>query len=522
VRRIAIVVSCVALTAAASAGAQVKKRTTYEDMQLFSQVFNQLRVNHPDSLDTHELIIAAIRGMLSEADPHSYVVSATSLVPEKEEAFRNGKLYPVPIEFAMLQGAPVVVSVAAGSSAAREDILPGDELVAIDSAAVDVQSTSELAAVLAGPKRSRTRLRLERRRSDGTYATFERMITREKVAEASGVPAAFMLDGRTGYVRVTTFENEKVADDLHAALGRLEKSGLERLVLDLRDNGGGLVTQASKIAGEFLPKGDVVYTASGRKADILDTGRVSRSFFSSQRRYPIVVLINRGTASAAELVAGALQDHDRALIVGQRSFGKSLLMRPFPLTEGSTVIMVIGQLQTPCGRAVQRQYRGRYRQSYYRLAGADRDTASRPSCKSSGGRTLYGGGGIEPDLVLDAAGPSPAWASRIGEEALFLKWTGGHVSASPAAYPSLATLAAHPAAAPGAVKDFRTFASKQGVEIPEGSGIDAWLEHVIAERVALLKWGDEGYYRMAAVLDDDVQEAVRAFDKAGALLALHQ
>src|SRR6185503_2269879 len=148
--------------------------------------------------------------------------------------------------------------------------------------------------------------------------------------------------------------------------------------------------------------------------------------------------------------------------------------------------------------------------------------ASRPSCKSSGGRTLYGGGGIEPDLVLDEGGASPAWASRISEEALFLKWTGGHVSASPNAYPSLATLAAHPTAAPGAVKDFRAFAMKQGVDIPEGSRIDEWLEHVIAERVALVKWGDEGYYRMAAVLDDDVQAAVRAFDKASALLALHQ
>jgi len=148
VRGIAIGVIA-AVTASTSVGAQVKKRTTYEDMQMFSQVFNQLRVNHPDSLDTHELIIAAIRGMLSQADPHSYVVSATSLVPEKEEAYRSGKLYPVPIEFAMLQGAPVVVSVAAGSAAAREDILPGDELVAIDSAAVDVQSTTELSAVLA-------------------------------------------------------------------------------------------------------------------------------------------------------------------------------------------------------------------------------------------------------------------------------------------------------------------------------------------------------------------------------------
>src|SRR5205085_9524459 len=122
---------------------------------------------------------------------------------------------------------------------------------------------------------------------------------------------------------VTTFMGDKIADDLHSALERLENSGMQRLILDLRGNGGGRVDEAKRIAGEFLPRGAVVYTASGRKTEVTDTGRVQRSFWRSERKYPIAILVDEGTASAAELVAGALQDHDRALIVGRTTFGKS-------------------------------------------------------------------------------------------------------------------------------------------------------------------------------------------------------
>src|SRR5476651_2636992 len=218
-----------------------------------------------------------------------------------------------------------------------------------------------------------------------------------------------MMDSGTGYVRVTTFMGEKVADDLHAALDRLEKMGMQRLVLDLRDNGGGSVSEAARVAGEFLPRGTVVYTASGRKAEITDTGRVQRSFWRSERRYPIVVMVNAGTASASELVAGALQDHDRATIVGRPTFGKSLLMRGFPMSDGSVLVLVIGHVRTPCGRIVQRQYHSLSRVDYYRMARAERDTAGRPSCKTDGGRTVYGGGGIYPDVQLADAAPAPRW-----------------------------------------------------------------------------------------------------------------
>ncbi|PYO94272.1 MAG: hypothetical protein DMD60_14680 [Gemmatimonadetes bacterium] len=231
----------------------IRKRTAYEDLQMFSQVLNQIRVNHPDSIDTHDLFMAAVRGMVHAADPHSYVLPATRLVPEKEAAMRAGKLYPVPIAFAFYGGSPVVVSVAPGSEAAKLDILPGDELVAVDSQPVQAESAEELDISLAGPKGSTTKLSLQRRRLDGSVVTVDRSAMRERAEETTAVPSAFMLHAQVGYIRLTTFANDKAADDLHAALGRLEGRGMTRLVLDLRDNGGGSVAEAARVAGEFLP-----------------------------------------------------------------------------------------------------------------------------------------------------------------------------------------------------------------------------------------------------------------------------
>src|SRR4051812_12414850 len=189
----------------------LRPRTTAEDLMMFSQVLNQIRVNHPDSLDMHELFMAAIEGMIHAADPHSFVIPAIRLNPAKATAFREGKLYPVPVNFRLVDGAPVVVSVEPGSKAAEQDILIGDELVAIDGRAVDAASTTELEIGLAGAKNTPVTLGLERRRIDGSLARVDRIVRRERVDEATAVPAAFMLDPQTGYVRITTFVSDKVA-----------------------------------------------------------------------------------------------------------------------------------------------------------------------------------------------------------------------------------------------------------------------------------------------------------------------
>jgi len=489
----------------------IRKRTTYEDLQLFGQVLNQIRVNHPDSIDSHELFLAAVEGMVRAADPHSYVVPAVRLNGAKAEALEKGKLHPVPITFTFVGGSPVVVSVASGTQARQLGILPGDELVAVEGRPVVGRSPFELDVELSGEKKSIARLTFERLRDDGTTVRLERAVKRERAEEETAVPVATLLDSLTGYARVTTFMGERVADDLHAALDRLEKRGMRRLLLDLRDNGGGSVAEAAAVAGEFLPRGTVVYTADGRKPEITDTGRVKRSFWRSERRYPIVVLVNAGTASASELVAGALQDNDRALIAGRPTFGKSLLMRGFPMSDGSVLVLVVGHVRTPCGRVVQRQYRSVTRRDYYRLARSERDTVGRQSCRTVAGRTVYGGGGIYPDLVLADRPPTPRWAGRIAEQQMLLAWSGRYVDAHAATLSDLGAFATHelPAAA---LADFRAFAEKQGVVVPVDG--DALLRDMLATSIAYARWGDAGEYEVIARRDPAVQEAAKGFAKA--------
>lgn len=505
--------------AATSLAAQVTRpRSTYEDLQMFSQVLNQIRVNHPDSIESHAMFMAAVEGMVRAADPHSYVIRAERLSPEKQREYQAGRLHPVPIEFRYVGDQPVVASVAPGTAAARQDILPGDVLVGVDGQPVTATSAFELEIALAGARNSIARLRFERERADGSLVELERAVKRERAEESTAVPAAFMLDAQTGYVRVTTFANEKAAEDLHAALGTLERAGMQRLVIDLRANGGGMVDEAARVASEFLPDNAVIYHSAGRKAELSKTVRVNHSFLRPGGRvYPLLVMVDEGTASASEIVAGALQDHDRALIVGRPTFGKSLLMQGFPMTDGSVIVLVIGHVNTPCGRVIQRQYRGIGRREYYRLAHAARDTVGRPSCRTDGGRTVYGGGGIYPDVVLAEPANAPLWLARLQEQDVVTRW----INTWLAAHPELGTveaLSANPVLPTGALADFRAFATRQGLPAPDGAENDTRLTRELLLELAGTKWGPAGYYRLAAVLDPQVREAVAQFPRAGELL----
>ena len=489
----------------------VRQWTTYEDLQLFSQVLSELKLNHPDSLETHTLVMSAIEGMVHAADPHSFVIPAVRLNAAKEAQYREGKLVPIPVEFIEVRGAYVVAGAASGSEAERLDILPGDRLVAIDSAPVRAESVVELDLALSGAPKTTTLLTLERRRLDGSAVRLDRRVTRRSPDDESAVPAVFMLDKQTGYIRITTFLSDRAADDLHTALGTLDHQGMQRLLLDLRDNGGGSIKEAAHVAGEFLPKGMLIYTSEGRKKDIVDTGRVSRSFFATRAKYPLVVMIDGGTASASELVAGALQDHDRAVIVGRPSFGKALLMIPIAMSDGSSLMMVVGHVRTPCGRIVQRSYRGSTLRDYYEGAWSVRDTTGLPSCKTDAGRTVYGGGGIVPDIMLPTPLGLPPWLERIAEDRLVLQWVGSYLDAHGAEYTTLDNFAAAPTLPPAAIANFRTFVASHGDSAATGDDADRRLNRILAMAVANGKWGESGYYRVAAVLDPDVTTASHAF-----------
>jgi carboxyl-terminal processing protease len=332
----------------------------------------------------------------------------------------------------------------------------------------------------------------------------------------TAVPVAVMLDSITGYVRITSFENQKVDEDMRDAMGRLEKIGMRRLLLDLRDNGGGLVDEAANVAGEFLPRGATIYTTEGRRESLKKTYKVPRSFWRRESNTPVVVLVNRGTASASELLAGALQDHDRALIVGRPTFGKALLMQALPLTDGSLMMLVIGHVRTPCGRVVQRQYRGVRHADYLRDAAAERDTTGRPSCRTPAGRVLFGGGGIFPDIVLDHPHPTPLWLARLNERDLLTKWAGAYLAQTRA--PDRIEAYLDESALPrGGVAEFRVFARANGAELLEGADTDALLRRELLAILARVKLGEAAYYRVMLRDDPWMGRSIQAFERASLL-----
>ena len=489
-------------------GSPLRTRTVYEDLQMFTGVLNQIRVNHPDSMDSHAVIIAAIRGMLGEMDPHSYVLVARPLVAEKLDELQKGRLVPVPVTFRFVGGSIVVAGVVPGSSAARAGVIAGDELIAIEGKPVDAESAEELDLILSGPKGVPVRLTVERQLSDGTRRSSTHTIKRERPAETTAVPAAFMLAPGTGYIRITTFVGEKIADDVQSALSRLDREGLARLVVDLRDNGGGDVKAAADVASLFLPPGAVVYSQEGRKSELNDTVKVKRGFFGgSPRSFPVALLVNEGTASASELVAGALQDHDRATIVGRPTFGKSLVMRAFPLPDGSLLWMVVGRMRTPCGRVIQREYHGVTLREYYRLAAAARDTAGRPSCTTPAGRRVFGGGGIYPDRVLEARAARDPWIARLDESLVVMKWVAGYLGQHPGFKDQRTATIASLKLPEGALADFRAFAEREGVAVPAGDEADRVLTRQLVVYLADSAWGESAAYQILALMDPEVAAA---------------
>jgi carboxyl-terminal processing protease len=513
--RIRLVATAIA-TAAATAAAQqpapkgTRARTLAEDLQLFSQVLNQIRVNHPDSLDTHLAMMAAIEGMVRATDPHSFVIPAIRLDSARQRALEDGKLATIPIEFTYANGGAFVVSVAPGSKAATQDIRRGDELLAVDGKRIDAGSSDELRIALAGQKGSSAVLRFERRRHDGSVAAIDRTVKREDGKDEPAIAGARLLDATTGYVRILTFASTKVAEQTDDALRTLERAGMQRLILDLRDNGGGIVEEAANVAGAFLPKGAVVYTSTGRKETLNKTERVSRSFWRRERAYPIVVLVNEGSASASELVAGALQDHDRALIVGRPTFGKALMMQGVPLTDGSLMMLVVGHVKTPCGRMVQRDYKNQRYRDYLRDAGAMIDTTGRPACKTAAGRTVYGGGGIFPDVTLAPREPVPLWMAALEEQELPLRWAATMTDAKLA-------LADVPQLPDTVLAGFRAFARANRAEVATGTDIDRILNRHLQPVLARQLGGDDAYRRAQLMHDPWIAKAMEAFGAAAAL-----
>ncbi len=386
--------------------ASAQQRSSYEELQAFSGVLNHIRANYVDSVTYAMLVHAAVDGMLRALDPHSAFYSRRDY--ERLDAIEKGQLAVTGLVLEEVDSAVTVLAVTPRSPAAKAGIQPGDRLVMINDTSVAGLPVRALELRLAGEKGSKVRLRFERgARLEPDTLTVS---VKRDFLQPRSVSVVRMVDSITGFVRLEEF-GSKAGQEVHDALDRLKDRRMRRAILDLRGNPGGIVTSAVEVAAEFFPRGTMVFRTVGRKRDVDSTYTTRRD--GAFATLPLIVLIDEHSASAAEALAASLQDHDRALLLGRRSFGKALMQTGFYVPPSGEILMLtIGHVLSPSGRFIQRRYRGLAVEQYRSLAGhggAESDTLT--EYRTDAGRVVRGGGGIVPDVVLPRPAPLPVWWS---------------------------------------------------------------------------------------------------------------
>jgi carboxyl-terminal processing protease len=375
--------------------------TLRDSLHSFTDVYSIVEQNYADKMDSDHVDKAiydgAIPGMLHTLDPHSNFYDPKAFAQMRED--QHGRYYGVgmTIQPQLIEGVMKIVIVvpAEGTPAFRAGIKPGDIIVSVDGKPTDGLDSAGVAALLKGPRGTHVSVTMTREGKDKPLV-FDLM--RDEIPRHS-VDLAFMIQPGIGYMHVTQFM-ETTSREVGDALDSFQKDGeLKGLVLDLRGNPGGLLNEAVNVSDKFLQKGQVVVSQHGRSFP----DQVYRASHGADGpKYPIVILVNRNTASAAEIVSGALQDHDRALIVGETTFGKGLVQTVFTLSQNTGLALTTFHYYTPSGRLIQRPYdhMSLYDYYYVRDGSTPKDNANREVKLTDSGRTVYGGGGITPDEAI--------------------------------------------------------------------------------------------------------------------------
>lgn len=371
-----------------------------DELSRLKEVLGYIQEDYVDTVNTKALINNGIEGMLTKLDPHSVYI------PKEDVAIANAQLeggfHGIGVEFQIIQDTICVVTAISGGPSESLGIRSGDKIVKVDGIQVTGIgiTINDVFKKLRGEKGTKVKVSIWRK---GMKKILDFVISRDQITTHS-VDVYYMIDAQTGYMKVSKF-GEKTYDEFKEALTSLKSTGMKRLLLDLRDNPGGYLDKAIKITDEFLgAKKLIVYTdGKGSKYD-------SKSFAESGGEFEtgaVIVMVNEGSASASEIVSGALQDNDRALIVGRRTFGKGLVQRPIELSDGSELRLTISKYYTPSGRCIQKPFSEdyeddilkRYKNGEFYHADSIKMNDSL-KFKTTKGRTVYGGGGIMPDVFV--------------------------------------------------------------------------------------------------------------------------
>ena len=493
----------------------------------FKDIISYIDRYYVDTVDIDNLTEHAIEEMLVKLDPHTSYIPARDY--ELVSSSLEGEFVGVGIEYNIFNDTIHVVNTISGGPSEKAGLQGGDKIVAVDGKrlAAGKLTSREIVDLLRGERGTKVEITVIR---IGAQEPLKYTVTRDKITTSS-VDIAYMLDDVTGYLKINRF-GAKTDDEFFDSLDKLQSKGMERLILDLRDNGGGYLDKAIKIADAFLPnKQTIVYTRS--KEESFDENALAKGGGEFESG-GLIVLINEYSASASEIVAGALQDNDRALIVGRRSFGKGLVQRPISLDDGSSLRLTISRYYTPSGRSIQKPYadtlnyqsdiNDRYTNGEFFSADSIDFDPSLEYKTTVKGRSVYGGGGIMPDFFvpLDTSGYTPLYRSISGKNLLrefSLHYTSMHKSLllkmgvkdySDSFDNSL-----------GIENSFKEYVIQSGVVWNEEDYAKS-KELILGDLKALIArniWKDSGYYPILHESDRTLQKAIKLFDQIDVILA---
>lgn len=397
-------VLCIGLAAGVFIGssfnAQKPSRDVTKDVQKLREVLTYIDTKYVDDITTDKLVDESIRHLLSKLDPHSHYIPASDRVAANEEL--RGNFDGIGVEFNIFQDTIMVVTPLSGGPSEKLGIRSGDKIIKVDDenvASIGI-TTQDVMRLLKGPRGSEVKVTILRGKQ-----TFDYNIVRDKIPQFS-IDVSYMVDSEIGYIKLNRF-SATTYEEFSKALIKLKDQGMKKLILDLQGNGGGYMSMAIDLADEFLSEGKkIVYTDGKDKRLNTNAASTNRGNFENG---DLIILVNEGSASASEILAGALQDNDRALIVGRRTFGKGLVQNPFDLSDGSELRLTISRYYTPSGRSIQKPYDDeeeysldlieRYKNGEFFSADSIKLNDSL-KYKTANGRSVYGGGGIMPDYFV--------------------------------------------------------------------------------------------------------------------------
>jgi carboxyl-terminal processing protease len=514
-RLLATALFVLAAVAGSLAGDKLLARSddSRENLRVYTELVSLAHDLYGTEVSYRELVFASIQGMLRTLDPHTSFLSPRAYTGMRER--QQSTFYGLGILVSVRNGQLTVITPIEGTPASRLGIRAGDVISTIEGEPTETLSLDEAVDRLKGPKGTQVHIEIVRR---GLDEPLPMTVTRAEIPQTT-VRYAYMLNEETGYIWLTDF-NRATSDEVARALADLKGRGMKRLVFDLRNNGGGLLDQAIEVADQFVPEDTLIVETRGRFPE-------SEQRFTAAGRYselgvPVVVLVNRGTASAAEIVSGAIQDHDVGLVVGTPTWGKGLVQTVYNLPYGAGLALTTAKYYTPSGRLIQRDYT-----SYYEYVTAD-DQLDPGALVPRGprgavfrtdlGREVFGGGGITPDVLVEVEELTPFDQLLLARNSFLnfaVDYSSGHEVASPAWRPGREIL-----------DEFHAWLVKEEIatadEAREGlanAGNGDYAYRMLTGEILNARFGPVAQHRALTEGDRQIQRALAMFEKAGELLA---